>query len=82
MTCLEFCVDIVIRIFQNVQEKSCKLLGFFKKCSGDYVYIGISKGLKRTFDSNPSSCNFENQTIPLIVNVDGIPLHVRLYIEN
>ena len=45
-----------------------------KKCGGDYIYLGIARGITRTLNANAQH-NFENDTISLVVNVDGVPLY-------
>ena len=44
------------------------------KCGGDYIYLGISSGISRVFASNPY-LQMDSNTIYLVVNVDGVPLH-------
>ena len=45
-----------------------------QKCGGEYVYLGISNGISRSLAIFPQY-RFNNDTISLIVNVDGVPLY-------
>ena len=44
-----------------------------KKCGGDYIYLGIVRGIARTIKANPQ--HKVGNKISLVVNVDGVPLY-------
>ena len=44
-----------------------------EKCGGNYIYLGICRGLKRILAHNTNQLN--SNTIRLSVNVDGVPLY-------
>ena len=43
-------------------------------CGGDYIYLGIANGISIVLASNPY-LQMDSNTIDLVVNVDGVPLH-------
>lgn len=51
--------------------KTLRHVETLSKCSGTYTYLGISNGIQRTLNNNPS---FDGTEILLIVNVDGLPI--------
>ena len=50
------------------------------KCGGQYIYLGIAKGIMNVLSSNPSFCA-ESTNIELVVNIDGLPLFKSSCIE-
>ena len=50
------------------------------KCGGQYIYLGIAKGIMNALSNNPSFCA-ESTNIELVVNIDGLPLFKSSCIE-
>lgn len=46
-----------------------------KKCGGEYVYIGIEKGIRLILKDFPQE-SYSSQMVDLLVNTDGVPLYI------